>query len=839
MSTYVPNKSTQPIRTGQNKSIYILAAILIVLLVLWGSLLLRDLGYFKLGIAMTPLLLLLFREGYRRSRRNKIQKTRFTANPPYAWNIQTAAPYAESTLKNSMKEQFSGLDHIQKPLLFLVEKKSEEDHQAHLFDLFIETLQEKGIDHKKYYHSGDLQFFWDENPTDKIDLESIQSQYSTYALIICGDGHRAVNPSADELQWWTFHFYNWKDRYVLTNRSLIHWNYHEKVLSSLFAVLPFSTSGIMSLGNQINGDKTPFPIPQFSEPKEEEPILEDISPEELENYFGKEVTQWIASVALCSRLDWDLTLKIGQHLSAEKYPLLSLANIQELSRLTWFRHGDIPVIVRQRLERYLDPDTRHSVRQILVTALEEHPVPANSHAHNNYRMELAGLKGLIPNFAQKGIKNELYELKSMGYQEDQLVTRWIDEKKWWIDRLIPKSLEKVAYNEGFFLLGRSFWFFIPLLLIFGIGVNAIPDKTIEPVLDPLISLFTPYEKEDPNRSSSILIPNDNEDPDPGYSNDDPEIEPDPGTDSDPTEPNIDPVDPIIEPQTIGGRILDVDGDEISEGEVIAQTLSIKTETHQNGRFEMDLPQEIEANDVVKIFVASEGYHPKEVDIRAGRQNEAIVLIPEAMEITVEDGNSRTRLENALVNLSGHEKETNRYGKVRMAIPADLNPMSKLTLEVHMEGYNMVQIEEGISKSLKILMYKIPLISISGKVQNENRNPVDNVIIHSAFGEKRTDGQGRFSFRVPETESSFEAHFEHPDYLEKSQRLYRNRQNIIELESRKISLTFRGKVMDRCTQSPIYYARVNVQNIGTKLTNRAGEFSFQIEVPRESKLRTGS
>ncbi|KAA3639759.1 MAG: hypothetical protein DWQ02_03095 [Bacteroidetes bacterium] len=827
MSNYVPKNSTKPIRTGQNKSIYILGAIVTVLFILWGSLLLRDMGYIKLAIILTPLLLLLFREGYRRSRRNKIQRTRFTSDPPYAWNIQTTAPFAENILKSSLNEQFTGLDDIKNPLLFLVEKKSEEDHQAHLYDLFIESLLEKGIDHKHYYHSGDLQFFWNDNPAEKISLEKIQENYGNYALIICGDAHRAVNPSADELQWWTFHFYNWKHRFVLTNRSMIYWDYHENVLSSLFAVLPFSKSGIVSLGNQIKGDKTPFPIPQFTEPKDQELDLEDISPEDLENYFGKEVTQWIASVALCSRLDWDMTLKIGHHLTDKKQPLLTLDNIQAISRLTWFRHDEIPDKERQQLEQYLDANTRQSVRQILVTALEEHPVPAHSHAHNNYRMELAGLKGLIPNFAQKGIKNELYELKSIGYQEDQLVTNWIDDQKWWIDRLIPKSLERVAYNEGFFLLGRSFWFFIPLLLIFGIGVSMVPDRDIASTLGSFLSWESSQEIN--NRDSLINAWSNpgTQDPDPV----DPIIAPDPDPIIGGTEPITDTPDPVIEPQFISGNIMDVDKDKIPDGKVSLLSHQITTGSDNDGTFQMELPIEFEENDMVSVLVSSKGYHSKEVDIRAGRQNYDIVLIPKEIEITVEDGDKKDRLENALVIFSGQEKETNRYGKVVMQIPPDLDEASILNIRAHRDGFNMTGENTPITKSIKILMYKIPLISISGKVQDEEGRPIDNVIVHSDFGEKRTDSRGRFSFSVPENNSAFESHFEHPDYLEKSQRLYSNRLNTIELESRNISLTFRGKVIDRCTQKPLYYARVKVQNVGTRLTNRQGEFSFQVEVPK--------
>jgi hypothetical protein len=835
MSTYVPKKSTQPIRTGQNSIIYILAAIVSVILVLWGSLLMDDIDYFKFGVIILPLLLLFFREGYRLSRRNKIQKSRFHPNPPYAWNIQTSAPFVEKTLLGSFSKQFSGLDDVKKPLLFLVEKKSDEDHQAHLYDLFIGSLQEKGLTLQRYYHSGDMQFFWNETQMEKITLDKIQSQFKGYALIYCGDGHRAVNPSADELQWWTYHIYGWQQRYVLTNRPLVNWDHHESVLSNLFSVLPFYDSGITTLGKQLKGENISFPIASIKGLKAIDLENENlISVEVLESIFGKKVCSWIAAVALSSKIDWDLTLQIGHQLTNTGQTLVTLENIKALARLPWFRHGEIPDEMRQELEVYLDPDTRRSVRQLIVTALEEHPVPASSHAHNSFRMELAGLKSLIPQFPQKGIKNELYELKSMGYQEDTLVTNWIDGQKWWVDRLIPKSLEKVAYNEGFFLLGRSFWFFLPLLLLFGWGVTAIPDKEIEPYYERWSTWIHPKADEDnPRLIGQNGQTNDPEDPEPGFEIIDPDpviIDDKPGITDDP-ETVEEPEEPVIELQWIGGRISDIDGDKITDAEIFIPAISLRTDALQNGSFSTELTETVEANELVKVHINSEGYHPKNIDIRAGRQNADIVLIPKTLEITVKDGETRNRLSDALVNVAGQEKVTDGNGKVRMDLSPDLEETSKLLVRVEKERYNVMEMEESISKSMEVLMYKTPLISISGKVLDENGDPIDNVNIHSEYGEKWTGRQGEFTYRVPENKPSFDAHFEHQDYFEKTQRLARNRSNTVELESRNITLTFSGKIIDKCSLRGIYYARINVEGVATRLTNRNGGFSFLMEVPK--------
>lgn len=831
MSDYVAKKLTQPIRIKQAKLLYVLAAILVTVLVIWGSFFLKNKAFIKYGIIAIPFFLLLFREAYRRSRRHKIHKRRFSANKPFAWQVQTTAPYVENMVKHGFSEALKAMQQVKTPLLFLVEKRSEKDHLAHLFDLFIYALQESGIDTTIFYHQGDMQYFWNEKHPKNLSIDTILQKYNHCQPVFCGDGHRAVNPAADELQGWTFKYYGWNRRFILTNHPPSLWDYHEEILSMAFSILPFTNAGIQFLVKKLSGQQAEFPIPANKGILP--PVFDEDNPNlitVLESHFGKAMTQWIAANALCSKLDWDLTLKIGHHLSQGSETLVSFENLLQLSNLEWFRNGAIPEQARQQLVDYLDEITRLDIRNLMVSVLEEnHPI-APSHAHNSYRMELAGLKILIPGFPQKGLKNELYELKSMGYQEDILVTDWINNQKWWLDRLIPKALEKVAYYEGFFLLGRSFWFFLPLLFLFGFAVSRIPDGT---VYDGIGKLF-PMDKNEKQDLSSDISNNVT------HSYNEPyrmrgQDENSEGTVPEHEGPNHNegPGPQIIELHQIKGTVTDVDGDYVSNATVTVSNLSIKEEKPGMGQFALKLPEQYKAGNNVRLEVNAEGYFPKQVTTKAGDNNVKIVLVPMQIEVTVLDGEGEPmqKIPNAVIIFNNQQRETNQSGKATLNMTPDLNENEKLNFTIEKAGFNLVKTEEKISKKIEIMLFKTPLISLRGRVSDDKDQPINNVLIHSDFGQKRTDELGQFSFLIPENKSNIEAHFEHNDFHAKSGNLSLHQFNTIHLERKTMAFTFRGKVIDKCAEKPIYNARVLVEGFGTKYTYANGDFRFELNLPQ--------
>lgn len=835
MSDYVAKNLTPPIRVKQAKLLYVLAAILVTVLVISGSFFFKNKAVIQYGIIAIPFFLLLFREAYRRSRRLKIHKRRFSPNKPFAWQVQTTAPYVENMVKHGFSEALKAMQQVKTPLLFLVEKRSEEDHLAYLFDLFIYALQESGIDATRFYHQGDMQFFWNEKHPKNLSIDTILQKYNHYQPVFCGDAHRAVNPATDELQGWTFQYYGWKRRFILTNHSPSLWDYHEEILSMVFSILPFSNAGIRFFAKKLSGQQAAFPIPANKgilppELYENHPNLIT----ELESHFGKAMTQWIAATALCSKLDWELTLKIGHHLSQGSETLVSFENLLQLSNLEWFRHGTIPEQARQQLGNCLDENTRLDIRRLMISALEENPPIAPSHAHNSYRMELAGLKILIPGFPQKGLKNELYELKSMGYQEDILVTDWINKQKWWLDRLIPKALEKVAYYEGFFLLGRSFWFFIPLLFVFGFAVSRIPDGTVYNGIGKLFPMDNNEQQDLSSDLSNNVTHSYNE---PYRMREQDENAEGTVPEHESSNHNEGPGPQIIELQQIKGTVTDVDGDYVSNATVTVSNLGIKQEKPAMGQFALELPERYKAGNNVRLEVNAKGYFPKQITTKAGDKNVKIVLVPMQIEVIVldEEGESKQKISNAVIIFNHQPWETDQSGEATLNMPPDLDENEKLNFTIEKAGFNRVKTEENISKKIEILLFKTPLISLRGRVSDDKGQPIHNVLIQSDFGQKRTDASGQFSFLIPENQSQLEAHFEHNDFYNKSKILSLHQFNTIQLERKSRTLTLKGKVVNKCTPEPIFNARVLVEGFGTQHTYANGDFRFELNLPQGQNI----
>jgi hypothetical protein len=785
MSPYTPNPLTQPIRTPFPKWIYYLAGVLVVLSMFVSAFAARQFLWVKWAIALTPLVLLVLREFYRVTRKYRINSARFSPLPPYAWKIETKQPEAMQSLF-PVDMAIMGRPGIS--FLLLVEKQEEEDHQAHLYELFHQSLRHADIPVLRFYHKGDLQVFWNEEFKEGLPLEQVAQQFKNYQPILCGDGLRAVNHEKEELHSWAYHFYAWKRRILLTNRPASWWDYQETILKNCFTLIPFSREGIFSLVNFFSGSIRQIDFQHTTGPVQPELNADDPHLiEKLEAAFGPDLTRWIAATALSSKLDWDLTLKVGQQLSQESSQLLTFENISQLSRIPWFRTGEIPDAARQKLAAYLHPQNAAALRSLIVDTLEKSPPQPGSHAHNSYRMELAGLKALIPGFRQADLKNELYELKTMGYQEDVLVTDWIDTQKYWFDRLVPDSLERVAYNEGFFLLGRSFWFFLPLLLLFVGGV-----------------MLTPV----PESPGSI-----------------------------PIDGNIQPLeDTIITPPLsrtfIGGQITGLEDEAVSGALLGLPDLGINESGNEMGQFRVDIPGN-HANNRLQLHVEAAGYLPKNQGVQAGEGQIEIRLVPEQVTIHLEDGDKQRPIPDAVVHFENSDYRTDASGNAHIRLPGDYSDRRSVQFTVRKSGYDPPLLEktEQIARRINVTLFPAgaETTRITGRVIDEKkRNPLMGVRVNTKFGQATTGDDGQFSLTVPRGEQ-VQADFVLQNYQPKSQNLHSGGGNEILLTPRinEQFYRFSGFVKDNCTGKTLAKVTFQVEDKIMSNSSSDGSFNFQL------------
>lgn len=448
-------------------------------------LLITGLGYFfidlylKTVLIISSFLLLFFKESFRRFRLKEIKKHRYTTQKPYAWQIndEEKIPHPDfETLKKSFTDLITNKN---KSLLFIIERVTPEDHQAQLYESMVQDLRKENRLVERFFHRGDYELFWTEGYPKEISADELAAKYANWLPIFCSDGLRLIDSEVESLSEAIFPFYGWKNRILLTNRPALSWSYEEELLSVVFTILPINFSGVKAMPSLIN--QRPG-LHHFHQPDEKSELIikddEKQIPQKLEVHFGKELTQWVAATALCSKLDWDLTLKIGKHLF-KKHPNLNRHTpLRQLSRLGWFRVGEMPEQVRKQLIDYLPTALQNEIRWLVVEAMEASPPLHPSHAHNSYRMELASHKLMIPGFPQKGLKEEFYELKSMGYLEELGVWENISQESSAIQELLPEPIKQHLFNKGGAFFGWSLKILIPLLFIFSSAFAKVVDIII-------------------------------------------------------------------------------------------------------------------------------------------------------------------------------------------------------------------------------------------------------------------------------------------------------------------------------------------------------------------------
>lgn len=476
--TYHSNPLTLPISTRLIKWPFIIIAIVLI----------GMLSYFFLPTYLKPVviassfMLLLLKEVYGRLRLKEIKKQRYTTQKPYAWKITDPKNTDHPDFK-SLKQHFRALQEGSgHSILFIIERVTPEDHQARLYESIAQDLRKESTQVERFFHRGDYELFWTEGYPNEISAKELTEKYRNWLPIFCSDGHRLIDSKIESLSEVVFPFYIWKNRILLTNRPGFSWSYEEELLSVVFSIFSFNLSGVKAISELSNRRAGLYPCNQLDEKLEL--ILKDDEqeiPEKLESHYGKELTQWIAATALCSKLDWDLTLKIGEYLSIHYQTLNNHTQLRQLGRLGWFRVGEMPEQVRKQLIQYLPIPFQNEIRRLIVEAMEKSVPPYPSHAHNSYRMELVSHKLLIPDFPQKGLKEEFYELKSMGYLEEVGATNSIKDHG-----QINESIN--LYNAGGPLFGWNLKLLIPLLFVLSGAFAMAVDLVVSSTPPPEISL---------------------------------------------------------------------------------------------------------------------------------------------------------------------------------------------------------------------------------------------------------------------------------------------------------------------------------------------------------------
>ncbi|MCB0598881.1 MAG: hypothetical protein KDD28_32720, partial [Phaeodactylibacter sp.] len=262
-----------------------------------------------------------------------------------------------STVKQAGRLSFQFRQQTQPPeYLFLIERHSQYDHRARLYDVLFQKLQENEVYALRYFYDGDLRLCFNERAPQGVGLKELAQKYGASRLIIMGSGYGLLSPLSGKLSKWTNVFSSWRRRALLSPISSNDWGRREERLAEHFQLAPASLQGLEVLAGQFDAKEAKSYdelLPEVEDAPKAPILIEGDFIRSLQRYYPPRLLDWIAACAVYPSLEWDLTLHLGDELSEGEEKLLTADNLFQLARLPWFVEGKIPPGAREALLEYL------------------------------------------------------------------------------------------------------------------------------------------------------------------------------------------------------------------------------------------------------------------------------------------------------------------------------------------------------------------------------------------------------------------------------------------------------------------------------------------------------
>ena len=276
--------------------------------------------------------------------------------------------------------------------VFLIDWVSYHDHQAKLTEELIKHLQQNGVYITCYFFDSDAQICYPNSQSNAPQsLQTIANKYVNDRLVVVAEAEIFYSPHTGKPEPWVEQIQAWEKQAILTPKPFEHWGQWESRLVHQFVVLPLTTQGIEALAQVFRDSsafyrfagksQVPFPGILSARPQrwlERNPPSPEESRKmvaELRAYLGETGFYWFAACAVFPKLDWNITIYLGNALKTSKgQSLLEMCSVTDMTRLPWFRYGYMPDWLRDRLISSLTQEQEHTVRnalqELLITAVQ-------------------------------------------------------------------------------------------------------------------------------------------------------------------------------------------------------------------------------------------------------------------------------------------------------------------------------------------------------------------------------------------------------------------------------------------------------------------------------------
>ena len=373
--------------------------------------------------ALTPLILFLMNEAYRRYRRSLALERGRRKKPPHALSIDIHAPPTDFLMTrpfyaaaNRMRQRLEGdavrldipqtidatihgggfPDFVYRPVtrpaeyLFLIDRSNPGDHYAAFMETAADALENEGVHVHILFFDGDPQVVYRRKDGERHLLSDLAGRLSDCRLALVGTADGLLDPMTGEPEEWTELFESWPDRAVLTPAPPKDWGMREVALARSFVVLPATVAGLEALVDCFESPNPPD-LRGWVKTDDGKTAPSDFDPASLRAYLEDEAAfRWLCACAVYPEVNWRLTLHLGIVMGA-----LDESGLLRLIRLPWFRAGAMPEETRLKLIGELNRTQLEAVREAIYTVLEKNSPEQDSGAMDAHRLTLAVHRSLI------------------------------------------------------------------------------------------------------------------------------------------------------------------------------------------------------------------------------------------------------------------------------------------------------------------------------------------------------------------------------------------------------------------------------------------------------------
>jgi formylglycine-generating enzyme required for sulfatase activity len=413
--------------------------------------------------------------------------------------------------------------------LFLIDEQAPNSHQAQLYRYLLDFLKEQDVHVAAFWYNNLPDRFWNAHHPKGLRLEQLQRLYPHHRLLVLGNAHALLDPTAEEEHRvrpeLSGTYRRWKSRLLLTPLSANDWTYREAVLYDLMAVFPSDTAGVqaaMAYLEEDHDEEDERAMPGFNQwqaAHNQPPLPPEANYRRWNRlstykaYFADhpEVFTWFKAALVYPQPAWPLTLAIGKAIGAP----VTFDNMLLLSRLPALQGHPIQPRLRLKLLADLDKETERKARAALAEELEA-VAPAVEGGHANYKLQvqLAMQNVLIdPEDAQH--REALFHLleghalnKHQQAELEEALNRTTGRDEKLSTFLKPPSVERPKSRLGRQLLSADFYRALTattILLLMGtiIGYfNGYVDRS-----GTESSIYNPFWEQRPQPDSALIYHN--------------------------------------------------------------------------------------------------------------------------------------------------------------------------------------------------------------------------------------------------------------------------------------------------------------------------------------------